>query len=182
MHRLQYRNFGGYETLRESRSRPPPRRRIKRRCFITPCGATCPAALLPFPNRRPSHRTARSRWMGSAAMDNQGNLAAGTPPPPATASSPRSAYAGRLATDPPNGLFQGEATLIAGSGVQTDVSGRWGDYSALTVDPADDSTSWYTTEYYTAAGSRRPIRPGGKRASVPFGSPAVPHRRKGRWP
>ncbi len=48
--------------------------------------------------------------------------------------------------------MQGEATLIAGSGVQTDVSGRWGDYSALTVDPADDCTFWYTTEYYTAAG------------------------------
>src|SRR5207253_1956447 len=28
---------------------------------------------------------------------------------------------------------------------------RWGDYSALSVDPADGCTFWYTSEYYTAA-------------------------------
>jgi len=29
---------------------------------------------------------------------------------------------------------------------------RWGDYSAMSVDPADDCTFWYTTEYYEANG------------------------------
>src|SRR3954462_10842328 len=28
--------------------------------------------------------------------------------------------------------------------------GRWGDYSGLTVDPTDDCTFWYTTEYYAS--------------------------------
>src|SRR4030095_6960296 len=43
----------------------------------------------------------------------------------------------------------GEATLFAGTGSQVGTSNRWGDYSDLTVDPVDDCTFWYTTEYYT---------------------------------
>ena len=88
------------------------------------------------------------RWMGSAAMDGSGNLAVGF-----SASSasifPQIRYAGRLATDPLNTLAQGEATLFAGTGSQTGTGSRWGDYSALTVDPVDDCTFWYTTEYYS---------------------------------
>ena len=88
------------------------------------------------------------RWMGSAAMDASGDLALGY-----SASSasmyPAIRYAGRLASDPPNTLTQAEATLISGTGSQTDtVYNRWGDYSALTVDPVDDCTFWYTNEYY----------------------------------
>ncbi len=88
------------------------------------------------------------RWMGSAAMDQQGNLAIGF-----SASSasifPQIRYAGRLAGDPLNVLSQGEATLHAGTGSQVGTSSRWGDYSDLTVDPIDDCTFWYTTEYYS---------------------------------
>src|SRR5207248_2333385 len=65
-----------------------------------------------------------SRWMGSAATDNQGNLAVGFSTSSTTA-FPSIAYAGRLASDPPGGLFQGENTLVAGTGVQTG-SNRWG--------------------------------------------------------
>lgn len=34
---------------------------------------------------------------------------------------------------------------------------RWGDYSARSVDPADDCTFWYTNEYYDSAVSARSI-------------------------
>src|ERR1043165_2558202 len=65
------------------------------------------------------------RWMGSAAMDRDGNLAIGY-----SASSasifPQLRYAGRLATDPLNVLSQGEATLFAGTGSQTGTGSRWG--------------------------------------------------------
>jgi hypothetical protein len=88
--------------------------------------------------------------MGSAAMDNQGNIAVGYSVS-SLATFPSIRYAGRLASDPANGLFQGEATLVAGSGVQRGTANRWGDYSQLSVDPSDDCTFWYTTEYYTAA-------------------------------
>src|SRR5205823_5861370 len=48
---------------------------------------------------------------------------------------------------------QGETVLIAGGGSQTmcgaHICDRWGDYSSMSVDPADDCTFWYTDEYYT---------------------------------
>ena len=58
-------------------------------------------------------------------------------------------YAARLANDPSGGLPQGEATLHEGTGTQRSNAQRWGDYSSLSVDPVDDSTFWYTTEYLT---------------------------------
>ncbi|HEY8205339.1 MAG TPA: fibronectin type III domain-containing protein [Pyrinomonadaceae bacterium] len=92
------------------------------------------------------------RWMGSAVMDQQGNIAIGY-----SASSasifPQIRYAGRLATDPLNTLSQAESTLFAGTGSQTGTSSRWGDYSDITVDPVDDCTFWYTTEYYSTTTS-----------------------------
>lgn len=45
-------------------------------------------------------------------------------------------------------MSQGEVTLVAGGGSQTSTSARWGDYSSMNVDPVDDCTFWYTTEYY----------------------------------
>src|SRR5437762_4835233 len=86
--------------------------------------------------------------MGSAAMDGQGNLAIGFS---ASSSSihPQLRYAGRLATDPLNTLGLGEAHLFDGAGSQTGTGNRWGDYSALTIDPVDDTTFWYTNEYYS---------------------------------
>jgi hypothetical protein len=92
------------------------------------------------------------RWMGSAAMDRNGNLALGFS---VSSSSvvPGLRYAGRLATDPLNTLAQGEAVLFAGLGSQTGTSNRWGDYSDLTIDPVDDCTFWYTNEYYPSGSS-----------------------------
>jgi hypothetical protein len=92
------------------------------------------------------------RWMGSVAMDHSGDLAVGF-----SASSlticPQIRYAGRLSTDPLNTLAQGEAHLFDGAGGQSDTSSRWGDYSDLTVDPVDDTTMWYTNEYYATNSS-----------------------------
>jgi hypothetical protein len=59
-------------------------------------------------------------------------------------------YAARLAGDPSGKLALGEGTLIEGGGVQLVPGGRWGDYGALTVDPLDDCTFWYTGQYYPA--------------------------------
>jgi hypothetical protein len=87
------------------------------------------------------------RWMGSAAMDGNGNLALGFSASDATI-HPQIRYAGRLATDPPSTLAQGEAHLFDGTGSQLDTVSRWGDYSDITVDPVDDCTFWYTQEYY----------------------------------
>jgi len=92
------------------------------------------------------------RWMGSTAMDAAGNLAVGFSASSASI-NPQIRYAGRLSSDPPNTLNQGEATLFAGTGSQTGTNSRWGDYSDMTVDPVDQCTFWYTQEYYAATGS-----------------------------
>ncbi len=92
------------------------------------------------------------RWMGSIGMDRQGDIALAYS---ASSSSihPQMRYTGRLAADPLNSMTLGEGTMIAGAGSQTGSGNRWGDYSALTIDPVDDTTFWYTNEYYTANAS-----------------------------
>ena len=74
------------------------------------------------------------RWMGAAAMDQQGNLALGYSASSSTI-NPQIRYAGRLAGDPVNTLPQTEVTLFAGTGSQVGTSSRWGDYSDMTIDP-----------------------------------------------
>jgi hypothetical protein len=49
--------------------------------------------------------------------------------------------------------MEGEQLIAAGMGSQTGGVNRWGDYSAMTIDPADDCTFWYTQEYILANGS-----------------------------
>jgi len=91
----------------------------------------------------------RNLWMGSAAQDNQGNSVVGFSAS-STSLAPSILWAGRLASDPADTLAQGEASVVAGSGVQLATANRWGDYSALSVDPSDDCTFFYTQEYYTS--------------------------------
>jgi len=92
-----------------------------------------------------------NRWMGSLAADRQGNMLLGFSVSDATSIFPGIRYTGRLATDPLGTMPQGEGTMIAGGGSQGSAGNRWGDYSAMTVDPTDDCTLWYTTEYYASS-------------------------------
>jgi hypothetical protein len=92
------------------------------------------------------------RFMPSIAVDQSGNTAIGY----STSSSslhPGIRYAGRLATDPPSDLSQGEATMFTGAGSESDTNGRWGDYSMTTLDPADGMTFWHVNEYEATTGS-----------------------------
>jgi hypothetical protein len=89
---------------------------------------------------------ANHRFMGSIASDASGNLALGYSVSSASV-NPSLRYATRLA-DAALGTLEPEATLVAGGGVQTNGFNRWGDYSAMTVDPTDDCTFWYTGELY----------------------------------
>jgi hypothetical protein len=43
--------------------------------------------------------------------------------------------------------------VISGTGWQDNGLSRWGDYSARQIDPSDDCTFWYTTEYLKPTGS-----------------------------
>lgn len=89
------------------------------------------------------------RWMGSGAMDKKGNLLFGY-----SVSSkslpPSVAFTGRLAADPP-GAMQAEVVVKKGAGVQTEPD-RWGDYASLAVDPSDDCTMFFATQYQAKKG------------------------------
>lgn len=91
------------------------------------------------------------RFMGSIAQDQQGNIALAYN---VSSSSmfPAIRYATRLTTDAA-GTLGTEVTLHAGTGSQTSTHSRWGDYSALSVDPSNDCTFWFTGEYYSTTGS-----------------------------
>jgi hypothetical protein len=91
------------------------------------------------------------RWMGSIAMDKAGDIAVGYS---ASSSSvfPSLRFTGRLSTDP-LGTLQAENTIKAGAGSQLPNLSRWGDYSAISVDPVDDCTFFYTNEYLKASGT-----------------------------
>ena len=92
------------------------------------------------------------RWMGSAAMDWQGNIALGYSVVNGLDVYPGIRYTGRLAGDDLGQMTLGEGVIVNGTGVQRTTNSRWGDYTSLNVDPVDDCTFWYVNEYYTAAG------------------------------
>ena len=91
------------------------------------------------------------RWMSSVAMDRSGDLAIGFSASSATI-NPQIHYAFRASTDP-LGTLTGESDIFNGTGSQSDTSNRWGDYSAMQLDPVDDCTFWYTQEYYATNSS-----------------------------
>ncbi len=108
------------------------------------------------------------RWMGSAAIDRFGNIALGYSTVGDDADDgvignanevyPGIRFTGRRFDDPLNLVQQGERVIVNGTGPQGNLDGttnaqRWGDYSALSVDPTDDCTFWYTT--HVAGGATR---------------------------
>jgi len=92
------------------------------------------------------------RFMPSIAVDQSGDTAIGYSSSSSTM-FPGIRYAGRLATDPPGNLAQGEAVMFNGTGSQLDTVSRWGDYSMTTIDPADGMTFWHVNEYYATNSS-----------------------------
>ncbi len=91
------------------------------------------------------------RWMGSVAMDGASDIAVGYSVS-SSAVYPSIRYTGRVPTDP-IGTLESETSVQAGSGSQLQTLSRWGDYSAMSVDPVDDCTFWYTSEYLKTSGT-----------------------------
>jgi hypothetical protein len=90
-----------------------------------------------------------NRWMASIAMDQMGDIAVGYSVSSASM-YPGIRYTGRLQSDPLNTL-EAETSIIEGTGAEVG-SDRWGDYSAMSIDPSDDCTFWYTSEYFATSG------------------------------
>jgi hypothetical protein len=141
MYRLAYRRFGDHEALVVNHS----------------VAASAVAAPRWYEIRDPAGNPtvfqqgtlspdSTSRWMGSVAMDGTGSLAMGYSASSSN-SHPGIRLAARLAGTSP-GMLGAEA-MAADSKSSQDGASRWGDYSSMSVDPTDDSTFWFTTEYLT---------------------------------
>ncbi len=93
----------------------------------------------------------RHAWHASMIMDVQGNIGMGyTSMAGPTTHNPTdfrvsSYYTGRFAADPLSTMTIAEELIAAGN---SNISGnRYGDYSKIDIDPADDKTFWFINEY-----------------------------------
>jgi len=146
MHRLVYRRFGGDEVLIGN--------------FITDVDGFGRGGIRWFVLRRTqggpwqlfdegTHAPDDSdhRWMGSIAMDKRGNIALGY-----NISGPDRfpglRYTGRKLGDPAGMMTQGELMIV--EGVTPPSTSRYGDYAAMSVDPLDDCTFWFTGQHNPA--------------------------------
>jgi PKD repeat protein len=164
MHRLQYRNFGTHQTL------------VTNHTVNTGSGAgirwyelrNTGSGWTIYQQGTYAPADGNQRWMASVAMNGAGDIALGYSI--AGGISPSIRYTGRQAGDPLGTMTIPETTIITGSGSQAGTD-RWGDYSAMAVDPVDDFTFWYTQEY---------VNPGGnfawrtRIASFDFYTPSLP--------
>jgi len=159
MYRLAYRNFGTYESMVVNRS----------------VAASGVIGIRWYEIRNPNGTptvyqqstyapNAEYRWMGSVAMDKNDSIGLGY----STSTSythPGIAYTGHNNQDALN-VMAAENTLITGTGSETGAS-RWGDYSALRIDPSDDLTFWYVNEYLTTNGLSWKTRIGSFQVTAP---------------
>src|SRR5262245_28058919 len=146
MYRLAYRNFGDHEAL------------VVNHAIVAGTSVGIRWYEIRSPGSSPTifqqgtfAPDANFRWMGSAAMDHAGNIAVGYSISSSTL-RPGIRFTGRAPGDP-LGTMGTEVDLTDGTGSQTGGLNRWGDYSSLSVDPVDDCTLWYTTEFLKSSGS-----------------------------
>lgn len=146
MYRLAYRNFGSYESWVVNHSVAAGTSTGVRWYELRNLSST------PTVYQQSTYGpTSTYRWMGSAAMDGAGDIAVGFSES-SSAQYPAIAYAGRAASDPLSTLGT-ETVVKTGGGSQLSTLNRWGDYSAMTIDPVDDCTFWYANEYLKASGT-----------------------------
>ncbi len=153
MYRLAYRNFGDHEALVVNHSVKASGNKHSqvagvRWYELRAPNATGGATVFQQGTFAPD---SNNRWMGSIAMDKVGDIAVGYS---VSSSSlfPSIRFTGRVPGDT-LGTLEGENSLLTGGGSQNGNLHRWGDYSSIAIDPVDDCTFFYTTEYLKTTGS-----------------------------
>ena len=148
--RAQYRNFGSYETLLVS---------FTTDVAVDQAGVRWVEMRQSAASSWGVHQEGTvsldgdSRWMSSIAMNGQGDIAL-MYNVTSSSTSPSIRYIGRRASDPLGTMPQGEYALPGGTGVGgLTTSNRWGDYSAMSVDPSDDRSFWFTGMYSQGNGT-----------------------------
>lgn len=144
MYRLSYRKFGNYASLLVNHSVAAGTSTGIRWYELRDVGAG--PAVYQQGTFAPDNSY---RWMGSMAQDKLGNIGVGY-----SVSSSTLFPLINLASRAPGdalGVLSSETNIATSTGFQNGHS-RWGDYSSASVDPTDDCTIWYTTEYLTTSG------------------------------
>ena len=146
MYRLQYRNFGSYQvmlanhTVNADGNGRAGIRWYELRNYGSGWSIYQQGTYAPDDGE--------NRWMASIAMNSDGDIALGYSVS-STNTYPSIRFAGQNSESSGTGILDiAETSIFEGSASQTGIN-RWGDYSAMTVDPNDDDTFWFTTEYST---------------------------------
>jgi len=155
--RLAYRNFGDHEALVTNQSVSAgngPNGEVSGIRWWEIRNPSGPPVIFQEGTYAPGLTDGIHRWMGSIAMDGQGNFALGYSASNGSnpAVFPSVFYTGRLAGDPPGVMTLGEGSIVNGTGSQTTSLNRWGDYTSLWVDPTDDQTFWHVNEWVPTTG------------------------------
>ncbi len=153
MNRPQYRNFGSYETIVC--------------CHTVDLDNTDHAGIRWYELRRTGgdwsiRQTGtygpdeHSRWMGSISLNGQNEIGL------AYSISSTTVYPGiRYCGQSPSayasatGIMDITEEIIHTSSNSQTGANRWGDYADLSVDPDNDRTFWFTSQYPGSGGSRR---------------------------
>jgi len=110
-----------------------------------------------------------SRWMGSIAMNGNREIALGYSVSSNT-TYPGIRYTGQSQAEniQASGLMDIEETSVYEGTVSQTSSERWGDYSNLSIDPVDDHTFWFTSQYNISSSQK-----GTKVVSFEFEAPPL---------
>jgi hypothetical protein len=149
--RLAYRNFGGHESLVTNQSvnaGAGPNGVVSGVRWWELRSPDNNPVIFQEGTYAPGLTDGIHRWMGSIAMNSLGDIALGfsasNDPNPSV--FPSVFYTARHDGDPPGVMTLGEGSIKDGTGSQTG-SPRWGDYTAMDIDPNDDTTFWYINQY-----------------------------------
>lgn len=154
MYRLSYRNFGGgREALLVNHSVSANSASGIRWYELSNASGKTISSATPIIRQQGTYApTPDFRWMGSAAMDKTGGIAIGYNISNGSSIRPSIRYAYRGPSDP-LGTLGSEVNILDGPGSQTASLARWGDYSTISVDPKNDCTMVFTTEYIPSNGN-----------------------------
>ena len=152
--RLAYRNFGTHESLVTNQSVSAgtgPNGEVAGIRWYELRSPNSSPIIFQQGTYAPGLTDGIHRWMASIAMNSLGDIALSYSASNASV-FPSLFYTGRHAGDPPGQMSLGEGSIVNGTGSQTG-SQRWGDYSSIDIDPADDTTFWSVHEYVPTTSS-----------------------------
>ncbi len=141
MPRLDYRNFGSYESFLFSHTIQPG---TSKQTGIRWYELRGPGTPTVYQDGTVNPDNVLYRFMPSIAQDSSGEATVGySVSSSSTHPSIRASWWSLTNPTPPS-----EFSIFAGTGDEENAS-NWGDYTSMTVDPVDGCTFWYVDEYFS---------------------------------